>query len=244
MCCIQWIFKYIFSNNATHKLTIKDLILIPVKPIAPYWYLYVLIFYYLFFICVDSVAIHEKLKLIIGFLISAVGSCVKIDGIFPLYRIIIYSVFFYLGIFLAKDKDAFNGIKQHQNMLKGGICSGVVFVASIFSDSIILNVNFVGIFAAAIISVFVISLFAKTEYTNRFLNVCGKHSLDIYLIHCFITAANRVLLTKLGITIFIVNVLVNFVMAIFIPIACSYVLKKTKIYTICLHPFSLLAKKW
>lgn len=119
MCCIQWIFKYIFSNNATHKLTIQDLILIPVKPIAPYWYLYVLIFYYLIFVCVERITIQENIKLIICFVVSAVGSCVKIEGAFPLYRIIMYSIFFYLGIFLAKDKNALEIIKRPFNLLRG-----------------------------------------------------------------------------------------------------------------------------
>lgn len=112
----------------------------------------------------------------------------------------------------------------------------------ILLESIVLYVNFIGVFAAAIISLFVIGLFAKTEYTNKFLNICGRHSLEIYIIHCFITAANRMILTKLGITVFTVNVLVNFVMAIFIPIICAYLLKKVKLYTVCLRPFSLLAK--
>ena len=37
---------------------------------------------------------------------------------------------------------------------------------------------------------------------NKFFELCGRYSLEIYVIHCFITAGNRVILPKLGITYF------------------------------------------
>lgn len=243
MCCVQWVFKTIFSNNVNGKLTIRDLILIPIKPISPYWYLYVLIFFYIIFILVEKIHIYEKYKLATCFFISTFGSLVSVDSPFPLRRIIIYSFFFYLGIFFAKEEYAIKYITQTKNLISGGICSMLIFAASIITNRNLLKIDIIGICTAAIISIFIIGLFAKNEYSNKFLDLCGKYSLEIYIIHCFITAANRVILVKLHITNFYVNVLVNLMMAVFIPIICSLILKKLKLYTIFLRPFSLRTKK-
>lgn len=64
----------------------------------------------------------------------------------------------------------------------------------------------------------------------KWLNYCGQHSLEIYVLHCFITAANRKILFKLGIENFVFNVLINFIMAVLIPLAAGVFLKKTGLY--------------
>ena len=48
-CILMWIFKFVFGKWANSGVQIKDLLLIPVKSIEPYWYLYVLIIFYLLF---------------------------------------------------------------------------------------------------------------------------------------------------------------------------------------------------
>ena len=41
---VLWIFKMCFVGNVNKQFTFNDLILIPIKPLGEYWYLYVLIF--------------------------------------------------------------------------------------------------------------------------------------------------------------------------------------------------------
>lgn len=42
-----WIFKMIFSDNVNTQFGVRDLLMIPIKPLGEFWYIYVLIFIYL-----------------------------------------------------------------------------------------------------------------------------------------------------------------------------------------------------
>ena len=75
------------------------------------------------------------------------------------------------------------------------------------------------------------------------LELCGTYSLEIYVVHCFITAGNRVILPKLGITHFGLNILTNMVMAVFIPMGCAWILKKWNLHTLIFRPAVFIAKK-
>ena len=67
----------------------------------------------------------------------------------------------------------------------------------------------------------------------------GKYSLDIYLLHTFITAANRKLLFRCGIDWFVPNIVVNFTMGLCLPIIASIILKRLGIYKYIFKPFGL-----
>ena len=237
--------KFAFSANVNTKTTVIDLFLIPVKPTySPYWYLYVLVFYYLIFYWLIQSDMADKMWLLISFVISAVGSMFLLfqnfGEWFSLGHAIKNFVFFSLGIYISKTD---------YTVLLSKISFIVTFIGTIISAvySITFGVNlfsvpFVGIIAAAIITIFIINLFKKIQALSnaKIFTLCGKYSLEIYLTHCFITAANRIILIKLGITMFGVNVLVNFIMATFIPILCAYILKKIKLHKYIFRPFSVI----
>ena len=74
------------------------------------------------------------------------------------------------------------------------------------------------------------------------LKKIGAYSLDIYLMHTFITAANRKMLFKVGITAFYPNIFINFIMAMCFPMVVSFVLKKVKIYSYIFKPVQIKKK--
>ena len=82
------------------------------------------------------------------------------------------------------------------------------------------------IFSLAICT-FIIALFfnCKAFGENKFLILCGKYSLQIYLIHSYITAANRVFLFKIGINNIYINIILNLFMAIIIPLIIATMLE-------------------
>ena len=69
---------------------------------TPYWYIYTLIFLYLIFYFLEKAYINDKVKLFAVVIISFTGSCIVFDIIFPIKSIMIYMVFFYVGIMLSK----------------------------------------------------------------------------------------------------------------------------------------------
>ena len=61
---IQWVFKLLFSAQVNSTYTIKDLLMIPVKTMAPYWYLYILFALYLIAWVAESRKQPESIKVI------------------------------------------------------------------------------------------------------------------------------------------------------------------------------------
>jgi len=69
--------------------------------------------------------------------------------------------------------------------------------------------------------------------------IAGRYSLEIFLTHCFITAANRKILPALGIHIFGLNIITNLIMATVLPIMFSIILKKLGIHKLFFKPCTL-----
>ncbi len=198
---IQWVFKMLFSGQVNSSYTVKDFLMIPVRTMDPYWYLYVLVFLYLIGWEMEKVKQPEYLKVIFFLGISLLSSYVPKSLFFEVKRTLYYSVFFYFGIFLAKSV-----APKAAEKLNGFL----VWYAGIPKLGV--------------------------------LAFIGTHSLEIYVLHCFITAANRILLIKLGITDFYLNITVNLLMATFLPVLGSMILKKLRLHVWFFKPATALTK--
>lgn len=230
----------LFSSHVNISFTFKDLLFILIKPMGVYWYIYVLIFYYFLFYFADKIKFNEKYKLAAAAFISVSGSFISSDlnFYFPLRRYLIHIFFFYLGMYISKyPKSKLLSGMAFAVYLSGSIISA--FLVRIF-DMRTLNIGALGIISAMCLSMLIIYLFINVSFLGNagILNLFGIYSLEIYVTHNFITAANRIILLKLGITNFYLNLILNFVMAVFIPIICSFILKKVNLHKAVFRPFS------
>lgn len=202
------------------KFTLADLLLMPIKPMDPYWYIYVLVFYYVIFFFLEKINIDDRYKLIIAFTVSMSGSFVStsFNFIFPLRRFLIYIFFFSLGIYISKfPKTKLMSGTAFAVYLLGSVISAIFVLNSMVMT---LNVGAFGILSAMCLSMFILYLFKTISFlqTQRFLILCGVYSLEIYVTH-------------------------NFIMAVFIPILCAFVLKKTGFHKIVFKPFSYISDR-
>ena len=85
----------------------------------------------------------------------------------------------------------------------------------------------------------------------RYLPVCskshafqyiGRHSLEIFLFHCFFTAGNRIVLTKVGISNVWISLFANTVISITLPILLSLLLRKMHLDELAFKPFTFIVK--
>lgn len=198
---LQWIIKMIFASKVNSVYTVRDLFMIPVKTMPPYWYLYVLFFLYLIARVAERGKQPEILKLLFFLGIHFISAYVPEKAWFELKNILYYGVYFYFGIYFAK-------------------CAAPV-------------------------------LHEKTKCLcrwwsrlpkSRMLPFLGRYSLEIYVLHCFITAANRTILFKIGIREFYLNVFVNLVMATVLPVLFAVLLKKVHLHDLIFRPAARLAK--
>ena len=127
------------------------------------------------------------------------------------------------------------------------VVTGVISLAAMAFSALysqnLLGIPVLGVITAAVTALFFVLLFRCNDLKIGFLNLIGRYSLEIYLTHCYITAANRIILMKLGVTEFFINVIVNCLMAIFIPVLCAWILKKYGLYRWIFSPFRTVKKQ-
>lgn len=241
--CITWIVKYVLSAYTNASVKVSDLIMIPIQAVDILWYLYVLIIFYVVFgLIYEKIQnIDDRLLLCICAAISAVSSCVDIWLPFHIISALTYSVFFALGISMAKS----NMIDWSKHkILKYTVSAILILIAVIFSINLF-TIPVLGIIIAFVITaVFMVFFYnCKQLNTKNVFSFLGKHSLEIYVIHNFIATFFRVILPKIGVNNFYVNLSINCVASIIIPILCSVILRKINLYEIIFRPANYFADK-
>ena len=245
---VQWCFKMFFADSVNYSFSVRDLELILIKPMNPYWYLYVLLFYYIIYhYCYQK--LRTDILVMASFIIGIAGQFIMGKLISPLfeltfYELTYYAVFFALGMYYADSVRVRALIDKIFNkyiyLLILVLISIITLVYNAYNG---LASNYLIKFLTAFICMATTILVFENIIMlgrNKFFELCGRYSLEIYVIHCFITAGNRVILPKLGITNFTLAFIINLIMAIFIPILISLVLKKLKLYKIVYKPASYL----
>jgi fucose 4-O-acetylase-like acetyltransferase len=225
---IQWCFQKLFNGSVNNSYSLYDLILIPIKPIALYWYLYVLIFLYMISYKIVGNKIRNITIFLITICVSLFAAFYKFNNTgFPLRLILYFFAFFWMGIIIISNLDV---CKNRCIVTISLMITIISFVVTIMEGKVI---GYWGncIFPLAICFICVYVFFnIKIFNQENILILFGKYSLEIYLFHSYITAGNRIFLFKIGIESFAINVLINFFMAISIPILISKIMKKLNIH--------------
>lgn len=234
------LFKVFVGKFTNNPVTIVDIFLIMIKPIYPYWYLYILIFLYLIF---ANNFLHEvnTLCLLLVFAVLAALSQMFSFPYFEINKLLYYSFFFYVGIIL-KNTDVM--IFKMKILIIFLFCISVILCIVLWnSEKYICNYLGVSIVIALGISLMLWLLFKTTELLggNRFLQTVGKYSLEIYVIHCVFTAGFRTLFPKIGIDNIYLSFVLNGVISTSIPIVFSVLCKKLNIHGLLFKPVTYIS---
>lgn len=239
---LQWGFKVAFSSSVNEKLTIKDLLLMPISPMSPYWYLWDLVFFYILFYRLCKSRLKDGTLTIISFLISIAGSFVP-SVTYNIRSCPFYLFLFWMGIYLAKTE--YRILADRRLTIGCLLILCITIYIAVTDKADVRNIPLLSLISAIGISYLLLWLFASyaNRHTLKGLDIIGRHSLEIYVTHCFITAANRKILIKLGITNFYINVLINMITAIVIPVTGALILKRLKINELIFRPATWWSKR-
>lgn len=237
---LTWLSKFIASSHVNNPVTILDLIAILWHPILVLWYLYVLIVYYIIF----SVPLFRNIKLHHLIVLAFTGCLIRslsIDvGI--LKNCFYYAFFFALGGYLY--------LNQYEIPKKFAFVSILICIVNsilYLTYSLPLQKEFLILkgFTIANAVIFIMFYFFKKISAlsmSSILKLFGKYSLQIYVIHCFITGGLRIGFRILGINNFFLYFLLGTVLGITIPILIAKVCEKNTILNIPFSPISSFKK--
>lgn len=103
---IYGLFKIVLSAHANEHITYIDILLIWIKPLGEYWYLYVLIIFYIIFSFFGITRVNSAIVLAVSITMCFVSQIMP--EIFQLNNIFYYSFYFWTGIMISQKKQNFN----------------------------------------------------------------------------------------------------------------------------------------
>lgn len=228
-----WFSKYVAGGHVNNPVTFYDLFAILWHPILVLWYLYVLIVFYIIFSLINFKTITLKHMILLG-LISFIIKFVPTDiGI--LKNCLYYAFFFVLGGYLYLNKiEIPKSLVAFSIMVCISNCINYSFYPIQISIELIILKGFIIANAATYILFY---FFPKVNFfsNSSILKLLGKYSLQIYVIHCFITGGLRIAFKIVGINNFFLYFISGTLLGIIIPIIIAKVCEKNYILNI---PFS------
>lgn len=242
------IFQIVFSKFANRQGNLLDIFMIWCKPIAPYWYLYNLVVFYLLFM---NMRFCKKQWTIGLFLLiaSLLGTMLQIT-LFDVSHIMFYAFFFYMGILKVQHPHLFC---NHGKFVYGTFVVAVLLMfafcplyAVYGEDSFyLLSLPFVNVFIGAAISLGVWFSFQYKSLLgqNRFLMFIGRYSLEIFVLHSVFTAGFRTVLPRVGISNGYINVLLNLFLSTSLPLLFSIFCKRLHIHTLLFRPMNFIQQR-
>lgn len=232
--------KLVLSQFVSNKVSVSDLLWIPLRAIDHFWYLYVLIFCYLL-----AYWLPRSKRGLYGAV--AVGGCFLFCLVpmpdYTIFRLLGYFVFFLLGSLLQQQEGYLEQLKKPYWILIHAAVG--ILIAVMFRKTRTMSWKDVGLLGpvmAYCLSAALIGLFAHAPRL-AFLEYLGRNSLGIYILHNFCIALCRALLPKIGIHSFAVSVVLSFVIATALPLLAVWVMKKIKLYRPLFSPASFLANR-
>lgn len=234
--------KIIFGGFVNNQVRISDLLLIPIKPIQLYWYLYVLVIYY--FVFSRSIVYRQSSTILLSITLALTVLSYWIPETVPCEakRLVYHGFFFCSGITMSKKHDMIG--KKHLGLLQFPVILLLFLLfwnnAKNLNDIFIVN-SILGIGC----SWFIWEMFGQYKILgeNRILSYIGKNSLEIYLLHSFVLTAARAVFHGLNINNELLIILFSTATGVVIPILISQISKRIKVYRLLFSPYKTPANK-
>jgi len=241
-CLIYGLMKLPLSMFVKSDVGLKDILLIPICPLGPYWYLYAMIILYLIFGLDIVNKINQYVVLIVLFFVSIFSQFVSIGNLLGIQRIMFLAFFFYFGKILI------NFIEKKKYVVMG-LFVGAIILFILFNQKCDTKIQYAllrsciafGLTTGICCIAFSLKSFLSKKI-GAFLCYFGEHSLEIYVLHVFFVTGLNIIFDKLNI-LGIVGLLLTFILAVLMPIICAIILRKIKLYNFFFKPISCFIKK-
>lgn len=249
-----YIMANMLSPSANENYAFKDILMLGLKPVAQYWFIYDLIFFFILTVFMDILIKKKWLVLLIFVLLRSYPMFFNPnwgDVGDRLQSILTFFVYFYAGTMFTTLDISFEKIGK----LKGKIlCAAGVAVHIALSMLVIFGENHSEVanelfqkytpfamlwsYTGILSSVLLFNILKDIKPLSRFMLFICKHSFPIYLVHTIFTAATRSLLLKAGISNYWLQVIIGLAVGLGASLAVSVISKKLVITELLFTPLS------
>lgn len=241
---LYYVINVTFSSSVNFTYEIQDLIDIYKTPLAQYWYIFATILIFLFLPIFEQIIQNELV--LFGFLLTW-----KLVNAYWLsvtnydYYFSQYACYFYLGVLYARHHETFSLKKETPRSLVSVL---IIFIALYVSRRYYdWGISYTVVeFFLEFISIYLLAAFFECyaeRMTNGFLNLVGKYSFQIYLMHTMVTAAVRIVLSRVGIVSQWPQFFLGWILGLGVTVGVSWICEKTIWLNIVFFP-ERTVKQW
>lgn len=239
---LLWTLKYLLSAFVNTQLTIKSLLMIPIKPFDLYWYLYVLIVYYIIF---SRELIAKQQKTVILFItiaLSVASYWVPDTWLFGVKNCLYYMPFFYLGCWLSSRISVLD-----RKVIVFGLLPVIILLFALFwnYEEPIKSIRFVNLLVGGATAFFLFGIFKRYKIIgeNKALSFVGRYSLEIYLFHTYFVTFCRTVFSRMHITNPLIIIVASMVVGVIAPLMIALACKKIGIHKFLFTPYKEIARQ-
>ena len=220
---VKIVMKMVTNGRNIVDASWTDILWLPLRSVAPYWYLYVLFFMYL--LTPLLVRFDARKVLIISGAVSLIFYTIVgfIDLDLTIFKVIQYAFFFLLGVYIRIGEDNLENLLIVKSII-GSV--GVILAFMGYTRDNSLMGELIKFFTALFVSNSLIHIFKKHLDKKSIFAVFGLASMEIYTIHMFITRPIAPVLRLMQIDDYLLGAIVTSVLGIVVPLVIGVVMRK------------------
>ncbi len=194
-CSIQLLIKSILGGSTNSGSSINDIFLLPLIPREQFWFLYTLFVIFVILTFIDM-KLNNKVMLLASLIIINILEIHMDNVIFAITSFCVYAIYFYIGILFAKGYINKNvDLKNKYNILRIVLLYTILNVF-IYNSNIDINIERLLSLILALFGSFMIIGITKSKLNNKYIDIIGKYSYEIFLLHTIFGAGIRIVLVK------------------------------------------------
>lgn len=231
---LYMLLNTIFSDSVNETIGMKGWLGIINKPISPYWFLYALLSIFLIYPLIEKLCKENKYIVFIVFSILKIIAIFIDTNIYFVDSIMSYGIYFSLGTIL------FDKTKCGKVLIL--LMSILYVVISIFTYIYVKNsyINKLLNICFAIAGIWIMINLFKGDYISKILDSFKKYTFQIFLLHTFFSAGTRIVLLKVGITSFLIHLIVGMATGIYLSVIVSIISEKIKFTQVVFYPIKTI----
>lgn len=211
--------KLLLEGQTNGSVSWQDLVLIPVHPISPFWFLYVLLIY----VALVSLFRPGVLLMMVAIMMTALSPLMRDYTFWPLYQVFYFFSFYMAGALFPL---------QRLPVWVGAGASLVWVVTCIVGLALGAGLDdYYGLYMLPATlggSIGLIWISQRFE-GGRILNWIGRNVIAIYVMHILATAGTRIILMKFGVDQAVFHLSIGTLAGIFLPLAALWGMQRLRV---------------